>query len=339
MKTIYLFFLILLIVCPASSAYLHAGSYPSESTTNNNVEAEQNDNNQQEKKQIQTPYPDHNNQVATHPAPPMTTTQLNYNDAQTQYAAMQAANNALTERAKMRHNSRRTNPPQQPNIPSTMVMPQLPQFVQNMQRPDPRINESRNLLSLPALNIDMNSPHNQNIQTQNTPPPSNEKCHVVCGQYSNYTYATLISSIAQSSSVMVNGIMQKVTKFTAGQIQNKAQCTAEALTPHLSGKNTLYSNARFYPGMPRPQLFYRICKKQCLSGTDGVIFKKSNPVIIEFMRQYDFTHGKKDDKTLALIAASGNGGFEDDTPQATPNGKKKQKFYQAGAQIVPKRGG
>lgn len=328
-KTIYLKFLIILIASSASSSYLHAENYPS-GIPDASLE-------EQDGTQI-SGYAKNNNQVTASPSAPQT--QFQYQDTQNQYAAMQAANSALAQRAAMGLPQMEPQPnlqeptafqaqpnmgmPQPPQLniqtPTAleaqphMEAPQPPQFIQNTSSTEAITTQNADNLQAPSTNIK---------QPNQGKKPSKQKCGVVCGQYSNYTYATLISSIVQSASVTGNEMMQKVTTFTRGQIQNKAQCTAEALTPHLSGKNALYSKERFFPGMPRPQLFYRVCKKQCLSGKDGIIFKNSNPVIIEFMRQYDFTHGKKEDKALALIAASGNGGFEDDASQPTEPEKKK----------------
>jgi len=290
MKPIYFKFLILLIGIFVSNAHLHAEDYPSGNTT----EAENSDKSPQES--IKTPYPEDNSKDMTPPkGETLTAAQREILEA------AQARNQALKRRATIEFSRH------PPKTSANLVMPKLPKFIKNI--PSVRQKKSKEKKNLSPPKIKSKTRYNNNIETKKTLPLSNRKCHVVCGQYSNYIYATLISSIAQSSSVMSDEIIQNVTKFTGGQIKNKTQCTAEALTPHLSGKNELYSKNRFFPGMPRPRLFHRVCNKQCLSGKNGIIYKKSNPIIIELIKQYDFKHGEKEDKALAIIAASGNGGF------------------------------
>ncbi len=311
MQTVYLNFLILLIGISISSSYLHAENDPP--TGDTKTLEEEND----PKNSTPQPYPDSASttssttpstiQTITQPYPDTTvtaapSTMQTLTNAQTQYALMQATNSALSQAIQTKMRSPETQMAQLPKLPT--VIQEMPQTV--------AARNSDGTLSLPELNLNKPQPgHKATIEKPNLSSQfPEEKCKVVCGQYSNYIYAILITNIVQSTSEFSKIMVEQVSDFTNGQIKDQAQCSIENLTPQLSGKNKSYAQTRYFPGMPKPQLFYSVCKKQCLSGKDGIIFQKENPVIAKLLINYDVKYGKKEDRALEFVAANTDGGFE-----------------------------
>ncbi|HCU07341.1 MAG TPA: hypothetical protein DIC42_07200 [Holosporales bacterium] len=312
MRTAYLNFLILLIGISISSSYLHAANDPPAGDVS--ALEKENDTDTNANNTNSTPYPDSTSttplgiQSITTPYPDSTVTTPStmqaLTNAQSQYALMQATNSALNQRVAM-------GSTMQASVTQTPQLPKLPSFIQNMPQPVTAKNAD-GTLRLPELNLNKTQPNN-NATIENPNPTSQfpaEKCQVVCGQYSNYIYAILITNIVQSTSEFSKIMVKQVSDFTNGKINNSAQCSIENLTPQLSGKNMSYAQTRYFPGMPKPQLFYSVCKKQCLSGKDGIIFQKENPVIAKLLINYDVKYGKKEDKALEFVSANTDGGFE-----------------------------
>jgi hypothetical protein len=305
MTTVYLKFLILLIVISISSSYLHAENEAPSGNTNTKSEENYTENT------TQPPYPDSQTtpnaiQSITQPYPDTTntapSTMQTLTSAQTQYELMQATNNALNQRAAIQ-TKRQLSGIQIPQLP------QLPNIIQNLPQTATAQNTSGPPL-LPELNLNKTQPLINTTVENSATQIQQEKCKVICGQYSNYIYSILITNIVQSTSEFSKVMLEQVNGFTNGKINNQEQCSIETLTPLLSGKNQSYAEARYFPGMPRPKLFYSVCKKQCLSGKDGIIFQKENPVIAKLLINYDVKYGKKEDKALEFVSANTNGGFE-----------------------------
>lgn len=290
MTTIYFNFLILLIGISISSPYLHAENI----VPTHNIKEEQDAENI-----IQKPYSDSTIE------PSFKEDELSNKDElidiEKQYERMIAQNNALSK--MMESNTKFQKIPTQ----------QLPNMRQNM----PQTVAEKNTNSPPPSPLpEFTSTEIQNNHQTTIENPAltsqvfQEKCKVVCGQYSNYIYAVLITSIIDSTSDLSKIIQKQVDHFTNGKISSPEQCSIENLTPQLSGKNKSYAQTRYFPGMPKPQLFYRVCKKQCLSGKDGIIFQKDNPVIAKLLINYDVKYGKKEDRAFEFVSANTDGGFE-----------------------------
>lgn len=138
---------------------------------------------------------------------------------------------------------------------------------------------------------------------------SNEQCKILCGQYTNYNYAIILSSLILAQN-KVSDYYFKVAQWIANNsITSPKECTAERLAVYLVGNNDRYANSLLVQGMPTPKIHFDFCVKQCEQGGKGVLYNPQNPAIKTFEEILRITKNMQTDQAFAMAAASGSGGF------------------------------
>ncbi|MDP2193453.1 MAG: hypothetical protein Q8K36_02885 [Alphaproteobacteria bacterium] len=169
-------------------------------------------------------------------------------------------------------------------------------------------NGQMNQSGMPANNI--GNPSATNVPAVNaTGNVANEHCRTLCGQYTNYNFATHLSNLVLGNNKMSVYYFDIVRVITQDSIQSPQECTAERLTPYLIGSNDRYVDRVIVQGMPTPRTHFNLCVKQCEQGGKGILYDPNNPAVQSLAEIIRMTQNMQTDQAFAAVAASGTGGF------------------------------